>query len=286
LNQAALLVLGFARLASADPFTPGNIVVGTDSYLFEYTLDGQRVQAIPIGRPPEGSDPEGRGVAFDQDGNVYIYNGTFHPYLSTYDPVAQTWDQHTLDGWSTVNNITFGGVATYQNFVYASDCFTYSGGEPSGIVRFDRDNDYAAERFEDGNDYIMLSMGLDGLLYGLIGSGSPAGHTTVILDPLSMERVATVANPVELRGIAANEDGVLFGITLGGTMIAFGDDGTVYSQMDTHIGGADIHVTPDGLVVACSCWSNVIISDEWFSGVSSFSVGNVITTFVAVVPDF
>ena len=52
-----------------------------------------------------------RDVVLDSNGNAAIYNGTFDPRLTTYDPVAGTFANSVVPFWSTGNNVTFGGVA-------------------------------------------------------------------------------------------------------------------------------------------------------------------------------
>jgi hypothetical protein len=272
----------------ADPPAPGNILTAVSlqgtNYIFEFTPDGQQVQALPIGRTPDGDDTP-RGIAVDPWSNIHLYNGTFHPYLSTYDTYYDFWDHHTFGGWSTANNVSYGGLAAYANYVFATDMFTYNGGEPNGIVRFDT-TDWTAQRFADGIDFINLTLGLDGLLYGLYPGGSPEGVLINVYDPDTLELVDQFPTPVSLRGIAVNANSLLFGIDWNGTLYSFDSAGNVYATLVTqtiHFGGTDIVVTPDGAVVASSALGDVFISDESLSDFTSFHV-NGFTGFITVVP--
>ena len=118
-----------------------------------------------------GGDSYARGIGTDVNGNVQIYNGTFSPYLTTLNPAgAGSFTNHTFAGWSTVNDLHFGGLAVNGNFAYATDMVTDNpGGSPNGIVRFDLTT-FAATRFASGpangsGDYTTVSQGLNGLLY-------------------------------------------------------------------------------------------------------------------------
>ena len=128
-----------------DAFTPGDILVSstTDfqtSLLREYTPTGTLVQTFSVPIAP-GGDAYSRGIATDASGNVQIYNGTFSPYLTTLNPTGSgSFSNHTFSGWSTVNDIYFGGVAVNGNYAYATDMSTFGGGSPNGIVRFDLTN--------------------------------------------------------------------------------------------------------------------------------------------------
>src|SRR5262245_9301316 len=70
--------------------------------LKEYT-GSTLVRTVAI---PPGVDAPARDLVA-ADGQVSVYNGTFDPVLSTYNPTAGTWSNQTADGWSTVNNVSY-----------------------------------------------------------------------------------------------------------------------------------------------------------------------------------
>jgi hypothetical protein len=83
-------------------------------------------------------------------------------------PDSGSFANKTFPGWSTINNVTYGGIAAFRNFVYVTD--TYSAvGRAKGIVRFDLVNN-TAQRFAAEAEVIDLNIGLDGNLYGLAPS--------------------------------------------------------------------------------------------------------------------
>ena len=118
------------------------------SILREYTPTGTLVQTFSVPFAP-GGDSYIRGIATDTSGNVQIYNGTFSPYLTTLDPTTSSFTNHTISGWSTINDIYFGGLVVNGNFAYATDMSTAGSGGPNGIVRFDLTN-FSATRFASG----------------------------------------------------------------------------------------------------------------------------------------
>ncbi|MFO0903384.1 MAG: Ig-like domain-containing protein [Pirellulales bacterium] len=127
-------------------FTVGNLLVTSSptdqsSMLYEFTPDGLQVQSAEIPHPSIAVSERARDVVLDANGNAQVYNGTFDARLSTYDPVAGTWVHSSIPYWSTGNNISFGGIAALDDFVYASDMKVRS--EPTdgrGIVRFNVNN--------------------------------------------------------------------------------------------------------------------------------------------------
>ena len=180
---AAALTLGSIR-GDATPLLPGNVIISTAPNLSggiirEYTRSGLLVQTFTV---PTSGDPSGyaRDIATDASGRIHVWNGTFSPVLTTMTPGlapgTATSVNHSLTGWSTVNATYFGGIAVSGNYVYATDMFTFSGGEPNGIVRFDLTT-FEAIRFGQGTqnsrgENIDLNIGLNGLLYALYPGGS------------------------------------------------------------------------------------------------------------------
>src|SRR5262249_4859030 len=90
-----------------------NLLVSTDGaapqqLLQEYTSGGTLVRSLAI--PPGGPAEDARDLVADSSGNILVYNGTFSPYLSTYS-TSGSWSHQTFAGWSTVNNVSYGGIA-------------------------------------------------------------------------------------------------------------------------------------------------------------------------------
>src|SRR5262245_16803208 len=133
-----LLELLEDRLSPAANLLVTTTLAGTEQVLREFTPVGGLVRTALL--PPVGGAQEaGRDLVYDQSsGKVHVYTGTFDPALSSYDLALGGWTQRTYSGWSTVNNLSYGGIGLLGDYVYATDMATYSkpGDEAQGVVRF------------------------------------------------------------------------------------------------------------------------------------------------------
>src|SRR5689334_16537173 len=116
----ALMGLVLARTPGLAANTPPDILAQINGNLYEFGQNGVVVGTVPI---PAGTDGQSTGdspprdISMDDAGHVYVYNGTFAPFLSRYDTVSGTWSHMTFAGWSTVNNVTYGGIVASGNYV-------------------------------------------------------------------------------------------------------------------------------------------------------------------------
>lgn len=85
-----------------------NLMISADNVLYEYTRDGLLVQSFPIGYPLERIPfmEYARDLVVGPETTVHVYNGTFEPYLSSFDAMTETWTERTHPGWSTVNSLS------------------------------------------------------------------------------------------------------------------------------------------------------------------------------------
>jgi hypothetical protein len=276
--------------AWAGSFTPGDILVSstTDlqtSILREYTPTGTLVQTFSVPVAP-GGDSYIRGIATDTSGNAQIYNGTFNPYLTTLNPTTGTFSNHTFGGWSTINDIYFGGVVVNGNYAYATDMATAGAGAPNGIVRFDLTN-FSATRFASGpangsGDYTMVGQGLNGLLYAPWPGGSPVGNNIDVINPVSMTKT-TITLPFlfQVSGVTADQSGNIYAVgALGdGHVYKLDSNGNVLASINTGFTGlTGLELSNSGELLTSSNGGEVIMTNTSFSQLSSFSVGSQITT--------
>ena len=253
----------------------GNLFVNTEVpgsnvyHFMQYAQDGTLLSSQVVPGGPGSDGPEARGLSVSPNGDVNIYDGTFSPALATLSSSTQTWSYQTLAGWSTVNNISYGEVAAYNNFVFASDMFTYNGGEKSGIVRFDS-NGGAPVRFADGTDYIQVSLGIDGMLYGLEGGG-----TVHVFNPDTLAAVRTFSltggPDYDIRSIAVDASGQVFAATWGGYVVSYDANGKYLSQIQLigQFGGGEnvmnIALDTDGQIAVGGRSGDVFLTDESLS---------------------
>jgi hypothetical protein len=251
--------------------------ISTGSYkytILEYTQTGTLVNSTPIPDTPNTGDyQDARSMTVDPDGNFNVYNGTFSAYISTYSPTSQTWSHSTFPGFNTFNVVGYGGVAAFSNYVFATDDSVNNDG--SGIVRFDNSGG-PTTRFADGNDFIDITMGLDGLLYAL---GGAAGVS--VYDPTTLAHVRDISfhdNVADPRSIAVDEAGNLYlGEYQADAVVKLDPTGSnilATKQFISPAGNPDgwkIGLDRDGQVVVGGGTGTVYLTDESFANVQTFS---------------
>ena len=274
IRRAVLLIELLLMLSAGRSFgallTSGNIVVSNSPFgsqdLFEYTPAGVRVQQIPV--TPAG---DGRDLVIDRDGRVQLYNGSFAPTLTAYDPATGTFSSRTITGWSTDNNLTYGGIGAFGRYIFVTDMATAGAGSPQGVVRFDLDGGPTV-RFATNLEPIDLYVGLDGLLYTLsVGSAFNGGGNQVdVFDPQSMAFVRTVTLPDEHRAIAVVANGDIF--TAGDGVKRYSPAGVLLDSIaDPGIGGlADIDINRSGGVLVASHGGTLLLTTTDLDSITSF----------------
>ncbi len=276
----------------------GNLLISTNNQIYEYTTQGSYVQNFSTQYPGGYPATEyARDVAADTNGNVYVYNGTFYPYMSTYNSNTSSWSHMTYDGFSTVNNGSYGGIDVYGTTVFASDMFTYSGGEAQGVVVFNAVTG-EAQRFAENTSPIDLTIGLDGLLYTLSPGGSPGGRTINIYDPSSLAYInsidlTNIFGWTEHRSIAvdyngdifiADWDGEVHHINESGVLIDTITPGCDWIGFGIHCEFIDIDISQNGEIALGTRFGEIFLTDTNFSHISTFDVGGN-NTFVEFVPE-
>ncbi len=253
--------------------TPGNILVATSnanipSKLYEFTVDGALVQESDIPSPAGTESP--RDLVVDVNGKVQIYNGTFHPDLATWDPATGGYEHREYDGWSTVANLTYGGMTSWGDYVFATDMNT-AGREAQGVFRINV-QDYTSQRFAPSLEPIDLNVGLDGLLYVLTYSGINGGGSAVhVFDPATMVEQRTVALPRQHRAIDVDANGDIFAVNP--DVYHYTPDGVLIGDpYDRGMGGlADIDLDEDGRILIASHGGDIGITDTEFRAWTQFT---------------
>ena len=270
---------------------PGQIVY----HLLRYTQSGSQLNNVLIPQPPGSTEyQDARGLTVDPSGNVNIYDGTFTPYLDTLKPANSTWSYQTYPGWSTVNNISYGEVAAYKNYVFASDMFTYNGGEPNGIVRFDTSGGLTV-RFAQGTDFIQVALGLDGLIYGLGGSGDVHVFNPDTLAPVRTFSLSGGPDS-DIRSIAVDVTGQVLGATWGGYVAKYDPSGNYLAstQLKGQYGSGEnlinIALDTDGQVAVGGRFGEIYLTDESLASVTTIQTNQwvVFVTFdhyIGTVPE-
>ena len=268
---AGLMVTGTGPAEAAEG---GSILVSIDDRILEYTPSGVLLRQLPVPYPT-GARPGtewARDLVLDESALLHVYNGTFDPFLSSYDFSTDQWRHDTHEGFSTVNNGSYGGIATFGRSVFLSDMRTFGdvADQLSGIVMFDT-LDGSSLRFSDGIEYIDLTAGLDGLLYGL----DYDERTVNVFDPASRALVRTLTLARDVRGLAVDASGQLFGASLDDNLYRFSASG---SLVTTRPSGTydllDVDVSSTGQLIAGARFGEVILSDTSLSSLTLFDAGD------------
>lgn len=270
---AAFCVAMLPTFASAGALQQGNIIVSNSPFgvqsVYEYSTAGTRLQTFDFSPAADGRD-----LILDRDGRVQIYNGTFSPSLTSLDPVTNARSSRTFGEWSTVNNLTYGGIGAFGRYVFATDMNTSSAGA-SGVVRFDLDGGPTV-RFATNTEPLDLSVGLDGLLYTLSRGNAfnGGGNQVDVYNPTTLAYVRSVTLPGEHRGIAVDARSHIFTAqrdsvsrinhySPAGQSVGFLDD--------PGIGGlADIDLNRDGGIVVASHGGSLIVTTTALTSATTF----------------
>lgn len=271
---AAFVILeaGSSVISLAGIVNPDNLLVsmgpGFGLCIKEYTPVGGLVQTIPVPYPP-GPYPTSerpRDLVVMPDGRIALFNGTFDPYLSIYEPVLETWQHATFPGWSTGNNGRFAGIGAYGPYIFVSDGRTSGDGgldELQGTIRFDT-RDMSAVRFESIVGTHAVTVGLDGKVYALGASDDPT-RTIKVFDPTTLlnERTITIPFGLSPNDIAVNAAGEIYLSSNGGTIYVLGPTGGILRSVSTGISSVrDLDLAPDGRIVFGTYINGVYITDE------------------------
>ena len=271
--RTALLVslaIGSVK-TSAAPFTSGNILVSggfSSREIREYTPAGVLVQTLPVAMHP--GNQQLRDLVLDESSVLHVYHGTFSPLLRSY---SGSWSSATFAGWSTANNVTYGGIAATDGFVFVTDMDA----PDQGIVRFDTTAGFAATRFADSEEYIDLTIGLDCRLYAL-RSNSVSTQTVDVFDPLTMSPLGSVVlslggPAMDLRGIAVAANGGIFAGAWDQNIYHFDTAGQLVNSLATGGLVSDINLNASGDIVAAQWLGQLIMTTTALSSFSSFDPG-------------
>lgn len=286
-----IVLLGSLLLSSRLPAVePYSILVSTvysgENELSEFTPQGSLIRRITFnynGGQYPGAEAL-RDITVDQTGVINAFNGTFSPLLTRYVPASNTYTNASFPGWNTINSLNYGGIGSYQNFIYVTDMTTAGQGAPAGIVRFDTTANTAA-RFADGIDFIDLNIGRDGKLYGLYPGGSPGGTDINVYDPVTMSLLNHISVPPDsLRRLAVDKSGRIYLCGLGRNVYRLSPTGATELAVDCGYNYLnDIDVDDGGhIVIAHPNGGQVIVSDTSLSQFVPFQAVEGISMFMFV----
>jgi hypothetical protein len=291
----ALLLAGLAMMLGS-PDTRANIVIDPDNILVtyfqsirEYTRDGTLVQSIPVPYPdePRPGTEWLKDVAMLADGRMAVFNGTFSPYMSIFNPASNSWSHSTVEGWRVGNNVGNSGMAHVRDKQFSQTTrisSAFIGDE--GMVVFDADTG-TGNRFEPRFGTRDVNIGADGKLYS-IGARFVSQDSIYVYDPITLELERTLAHPNEFDpgAVAADADGNIYIVEAhrvrktapNGDLIEIISLPTFFPN--------DLDIAADGTVLIGSHVDGVFITDLSFSEYTQIPVpGNARVGFAFGIPE-
>ncbi|MDX1802934.1 MAG: hypothetical protein R3292_02560 [Alcanivorax sp.] len=269
LPLAALLTLFMGQAQATSLFQQDSILVSSEHNLYAFSPSGSLRSRVPI--PINASGEQARDLTLIGSDAVAVFNGTFSPLLSVMD--AQGWSSRSIDGWSTVNNISYGGMASLGSQLFLTDGAT-SGGAARGIISLDTvSGDY--QRYLTDSDYIDITLGQDGNLYALRDT---YGSLDVI-DPSTLTLLHTVnlGYSSYSRGVTASANGDLYVAGWNGFVSHYSASGELLDTLD--IGGnlTDIDINHAGAIAVGSRFGNIYLTDLSLATFTAVSVSSGVT---------
>jgi hypothetical protein len=123
-----------------------------------------------------------------------------------------------------------------------------------------------------------VTLGYDGLLYGLWPGGSPTGNRIGVYDPSTLAFIRNISLPVGFWAISVNGAGEIFGVNQGGGIWHLAADGSVLGSLQTGMSLSDVDRSASGQLLIGS-QQGVFLADETLSGLTTLPVGQ--SSFVA-----
>jgi hypothetical protein len=258
------LLAASCTVSALPEFHPDSLLVVSGQTVYEYDRFGQVLSTTEVPVNPSGGQL--RDILMLEDGRLAVYNGTFSPELSIFD--GAEWEHHQVAGWSSINNITYGGIANVGDLVFLTDTDT-AVGEDQGVIIFDQQTDSYVRTF-DTRDYIDITLGADNLLYALRNF---YGDVDVI-DPVSLELIRSVdlGHLSSSRSVTANAEGDIFMVSWSGYVARYDANGVLQVTLDIANGLHDIDINDQGELLVGNNWSDhFYLMDESLTSYQAFT---------------
>lgn len=255
------------------PFRSGKILVTPWTLqqgdgVREFDSNGNYLRTIPI---PLLTDNDMGDVVTGQDGRIHVQHGYFTPYLDSYNPATNAWQQRPMEAWQTVSH---GGLSIKGKDLFVIDK-TEQPDYLHGIIRFNLETGEWI-RFgllPNGKDYQRLTMGWDGLLYA---TSETYWHPEtqqfiptrvhVFVPEISLE-IRTIDLPINTAGLAVHETGDLYVAEIGtNRIIRYSSEGVELARktVPEYVVG-DIDMSLDDRLLISRSGAPMVLTDIHFS---------------------
>lgn len=263
----------------AHPFTvsEASILISNGRQLQISDIHGNLLDKLSVPYPGSSSSDLRDLVRYDND-HIALYNGGYEPYLSIYELSSNSWTHHTVEGWRTTSNGTWGGITALNNYLFFSDSRTTADDNSLGLIRFDTDTN-TNYRFGDNIGYSDVSVGLDNKLYAL--NSAPSGSVFLdIYDPATLNKINHINfgigyNNMDYRGITADEQGFMYIASWDGEVIKYDPQGNFIKRIvlrtNNKLASAfDIDISSQKQLLVSDRDGDIIILNDQLAIINSF----------------
>lgn len=243
-----------------------SVLVMGDNTLYRYSYSGALLDTQQI--PKIYQTENARDIVPISETDIAVFNGQFSPNLSIFN--GNSWTHKEFEGWSTVANVAYGGIAADSVYVYLTDMSTGSGGGAQGIVRYDREQD-TFERFLTDSGFIDITLGEDGMLYALM---NVYGRLAVI-NPVNMvvERELELGHLSSSRAATADKDGTIYLAAWNGEISKFDSEGNLISSVSTGEAYSDIDIRGDHILLSSYYEEQALLYTTELEPIATFPAG-------------
>ena len=254
-----------------EPFAsdPRNLLRTFDNKLSEFNRDGFRTRAaIDIPNALRAGD-----LVVTPNHKIAIFDP---PLLHIFDPDKETFVTSEVVGWTAASDATEGGITVFDNHILATASFE--------TLRFDLDGIHI-DSVLIGRDYIDLTLGKDGFLYGLLNRNSLID----VIDPNSMTVLRTLQLDTGIsRGIAVDSLGNFYSVDATQKLSYLNATGTTLESTFTPIGEwlHDADIADDGTIIFAGNRGGAGFASADFNSLSAIRASQssrIQPSFVAVV---
>lgn len=193
-----------------------------------------------------------RDITVLEDGRIAVFNGSFTPVLSIYNPATHQWRSLSAAAWSMNYSSNSGGLASQGNIVYAADYQTYER-LGNGYVRFDLDDDSIS--YVAGIAATDIAIGLDDDLY--LSNGATIqkfnASTSQLLSELTLP---------DHGAIAVDALGHIFTVDWQGAINKYNAQGVLLNSLTLEDRLVDVDVRSNGDLLVTDHYGRVYRSDR------------------------
>jgi hypothetical protein len=255
----------------------------TKNTITEYSYSGYPQRTILVQYPETNpysnlGTEYARNVTQAPDGSLWVFNGTFSPYISNVPTNGSPWTNYANGLFEIANDGSYGGIALSGSTVFVTNDLL--GGFPSSfaILAYDVATGTPTQLGTAGST--ALNIGQDGKLYAL--NDSELNATTIsIYNPRTLALVNQVtlsgSTETDLRGVMALATGHIIIATWDGYVQEYDANGNFLRQIQlgqsppTNASLNNVSIGADGSYLAGSRFGYVYVVNSELTAYTTFN---------------